>query len=285
MPIAIVTDSTCDLPGPELERLGARRVPLYVTFRGETFKDWLEITPADIVAGVSQGADLPTTSQPTPADFESAFREAAEAGADHILCITISSPLSGTYQSANLAMKEVDTPVTLFDSRAASIGLGDMVKKAAELRDAGKGLDEILAALEHIRDSNTVRFSPATLEYLQKGGRIGRAQALVGSLLNVRPILGLEDGKIAPVGRVRGTKKLIRELVANVEEYAAARPDETLVISFIHIQDPSAAEDLKRAVAEAGVAFEGGEIYEIGAVVATHVGPGTFGYYAHTEPR
>ena len=280
MPLAIVTDSTCDLPAAELERLDVRRVPLYVSFRGKTFRDWTEITPGDIVSGVEQGADLPTTSQPSPKDFENAFRQAVDAGADSILCITITSELSGTFQSANLARDDIGVPVTVFDSRAASIGLGDMVVEAARMREAGADLDAIVRSLERIRDTNFIRFSPATLEYLQKGGRIGRAQALVGSILNVRPILGLQDGKIEPVGRVRGNKKLVKELVANLQEYASTAGG-PIQVSFIHIRDPEAAETLRAAVDQAGVEYRNGGVYEIGAVIAAHVGPGTYGYYAH----
>ena len=281
MPIAIVTDSTCDIPAPELERLDVHRVPLYVSFQGKTLRDWTEITPKDIVAGVEQGADLPTTSQPSPKDFENAFRDAIEEGADRILCITITSELSGTYQSATLAKDTVDVPVTVVDSRAASIGHGDMVIEAVRLRDEGAEFDGIMSAIERIRDTNFLQFSPATLEYLQKGGRIGRAQALVGSLLNVRPILTLVDGRIEPVGRVRGSKKLVRELVSKLQEYAAKAAG-PIQVSFIHIQDPAAADNLRQAAAEAGIDFRDGGTYEMGAVIAAHVGPGTHGYYAHT---
>lgn len=281
--IAIVTDSTCDLPASELERLGVRRVPLYVNFKGEVYRDWEGISPKEIVEGVAAGAGLPTTSQPSPQDFEAAFREAAEAGADEILCLTISSELSGTFQSANLAREAAGVPVTVFDSRHASIGLGDMVKKAAALRDRGAGLAEMVAAAEHIRDSNFVLFSVGTLEYLQKNGRIGGAQALVGSLLNIRPILTLEAGKVQPLGRARGTKKALREMVSRTEAYAKSHPG-TLHISFIHIQDPEAAETMRQELRASGLAFEDGGTYEIGAVIAAHAGPGTFGMYMHTEP-
>ena len=280
MPLAIVTDSTCDIPAAELERLDVHRVPLYVSFQGKTLRDWTEIAPKDIVAGVEQGADLPTTSQPSPKDFENAFREAVQAGADRILCITITSELSGTYQSANLAKDTLDVPVTVVDSRAASIGLGDMVIEAVRLRDEGAEFDVIMAAVERIRDTNFLQFSPATLEYLQKGGRIGRAQALVGSLLNVRPILTLVDGRIEPVGRVRGSKKLVREFVSKLQEYAANTTG-PIQVSFVHIQDPEAADRLRQAAKEAGIDFRDGGTYEMGAVIAAHVGPGTHGYYAH----
>lgn len=283
MNLAIITDSTCDLPRAELERLGVQRVPLYVNFEGRVRRDWVEITPAEIIAGVKGGADLPTTSQPSPQDFEEVFREALASGHDAVLCLTISAELSGTFQSATLAREAVGEQVTVFDSRAASIGLGNMVVKAAELRDSGADLPEILRQLEQIRDSSLPFFTVGGLEFLQKGGRIGRASALVGSLLNIKPILTVVDGRIEPLGRARGTKKALREIVGQVESYQQRKPGK-LVMTFLHVQDPAAAQAVKDAVEAAGIEYRGGEIYEIGAVVASHVGPGTHGLYLYNEP-
>lgn len=282
MKLAIITDSTCDLPAEALARLEVRRVPLYVSFKGETHKDWLEIGPGDIVQGVQAGADLPTTSQPSPQDFETAYNEAVSNGAQEILVICVSAELSGTYQSATIAQESVDVPVTVFDSRAASIGLGSMVRKAAELRDSGAGTAEIVPKLEAIRDSNKPFFTVATLDFLQKGGRLGRASALLGSLLNIKPILSVEEGKIVPVGRARGNKKALAEVVSSIREHSANFTG-TPVINFLHVQDPAAAEQMKLAVEKAGIEYRGGEIYEVGAVVASHVGPGTYGLYMHFE--
>lgn len=282
MKLAIITDSTCDLPAEALAGLEVRRVPLYVSFKGETYKDWLEIGPGDIVQGVQAGADLPTTSQPNPQDFENAYNEAVSNGAQEILVLCISAELSGTCQSATIARESVDVPVTVFDSRAASIGLGSMVKKAAEMRDAGAGVNEIVPRLEAIRDSNKPFFTVATLEFLQKGGRIGRASALLGSLLNIKPLLSLEEGKIVPVGRARGNKKAMAEVVSSIREHSANFSG-TPVITFLHVQDPAAAEQMKLAVEKAGIEYQGGDIYEVGAVIASHVGPGTYGLYMHFE--
>lgn len=284
MKLGIVTDSTCDLNAEELKRLGVERVPLYVNFKGGMHKDWLEITPKDIIEGVAGGAAMPSTSQPSPQDFENAYKKVMADGADTILCITISSGLSGTFQSAHVAKANVSIPVTVFDSRAASVGLGDMVKKAVTMRDAGVDLESITQALEHIRDTNFVLFTVDTLDFLQKNGRIGRAQALLGGLLNLKPLLSVKEGKVEPVGRARGTKKAIRELVDQIQNYKQSHSGE-MVITFLHVQDVPAAETLRQAVSEAGITFKDGGTYEIGAVIATHVGPGTFGMYTHTEPK
>ena len=280
MKLAIITDSTCDLPAAELETLEVERVPLYVSFKGETHRDWVEITPRDIIQGVQAGADLPTTSQPSPQDFEDAYRAALAAGAESILVITISQKLSGTYQSATLAKESVEAPVTVFDSAAASVGLGNMVVKAAEMRDEGADVNQIVAALEGIRETSLPYFSVASLDFLQKGGRIGRASALLGGLLNIKPILSLEKGVIIPAGRVRGAKKALAEVVSQVKARLAETPGRPH-IDFLHVQDPPAAERLREAIEAAGIEYDGGGTYEVGAVVASHVGPGTYGLYMY----
>ena len=281
--LAIITDSTSDLRADELAALKVRRVPLYVNFQGKVHRDWLDIDPARIVAGVQAGADLPTTSQPSPEDFTQAYAAAVAEGATEILVVTITSGMSGTFQSANLAAKDATVPVSIVDSQNASAGVAILVRQAARMRDAGAARDAIVATLEAMRAQMIVLFSVGTLEYLQKGGRIGRAQALLGGLLNVRPILSLEDGKIVPAGKARGTKKAIAEIVERIREHAAKHSGE-LVLDFLHIQDKPAAESLRQAVRDAGITFIDGSVYEIGAVIAAHVGPGTFGVYAHIKP-
>ena len=283
MKLAIVTDSTCDLTAEQLEALEVHRVHLYVSFKGETHRDWIDITPKDIIQGVQAGADLPTTSQPSPEDFTSAYKAVVAEGAEQILVITISSAISGTLNSATLAAEEATVPVTLFDSKQASMGIGNLVRVAATMRDEGVGMEDIVRALERMRDSMRVMFAVDTLDFLLKGGRVSSASALIGGMLNIKPLLTLDDGKIVPAARVRGTKKAIAELVARIKAHAAAHPG-PMVLDFMHSQDAAAAETLKRAVQDAGVQYEGGEVYEIGAVIAAHVGPGKFGFYAHVRP-
>jgi len=280
MPFAIVTDSTCDLPAQELADLGVQRVPLYVHFRGETFKDWIEITPGELVRGMQEGAEAPTTSQPTPEDFSSAYRNAVADGADEVIAITISSGLSGTYQSATLAAKDAPVPVTVFDSRHASIGVAYMIRRAAAMRDAGAPMSEVVAALERIRDLNLLLFTVGTLDFLQRGGRIGRASALLGSILNIKPLLSLLEGTVEAAGRARGAKKALKEMVSRLTAYRSEHPGGELVLSFIHIQDEEAAGRLRAAIRDAGIEFRDAGTYELGAVIGVHVGPGTYGYYA-----
>jgi DegV family protein with EDD domain len=281
--LAIVTDSTSDLRLDELKALRVHRVPLYVNFQGKVHRDWIDIDPAKIIAGVQAGADLPKTSQPSPEDFAQAYASAVKEGATEVLVITITSGMSGTYQSATLAAKDATVPVSVVDSQNASAGLAAFVRQAARLRDAGASREAIVAALEGMKPHMMLLFSVGTLEYLQKGGRIGRASALLGGLLNIRPILTLEGGKISPAAKARSTKKAIAEIVDRMKAHAAAHPGD-LVLDFMHIQDPSAAETLRQAVVDAGVTFAEGNVVEFGAVIAAHVGPGTFGVYAHQRP-
>lgn len=284
MKLAIITDSTCDLHQDELAALNVQRVPLYVNFKGGTHKDWIEINPKDIVEGVAAGAGMPSTSQPSPEDFGSAYNEAVKQGAEEILCLTISSELSGTFQSANLAKESVKVPVTVFDSKAASVGLGSIVKKAARLREAGKSTAEIIKAIETIRDRNMALFVVSTLDFLQKNGRIGGAQAFLGSLLSIKPILIVKGtlGKIEPLGKARGNKKALKEMVDYVKGYQSEQPGE-LMVHFLHVRDPQAAADLKEALNAEGITYKDQGVYEVGAVIASHVGPGTYGMYMYAE--
>ena len=276
--LAIITDSTCDLPANELRDLNVRRVPLYVNFRGEILKDWLEINPKDIVEGVAAGAAMPSTSQPSPQDFINAFEAAITQGATEILCVTISSGLSGTYQSATVAAEGVSVPVHVFDSLAASLGIAMMLKRAAVLRDEGAETDAILEELLRIRARAMLRFTVGTLDFLRKNGRIGGASALLGSLLNIKPILSVVEGRVEPVGRVRGTKKALQSMLQDFRTLAAQG---TPTVYFLHIQDAPAAEVLRQELLGSGVTFHDGGTYEIGPVIATHVGPGTYGFYAY----
>lgn len=280
--LAIITDSTSDLSAEQLQSLNVMRVALNVHFQGQTRRDWLDITPADIIRGVQGGADLPTTSQPSPADFGKAYQDAAAAGATEVLVITISGELSGTYQSANLAAKDSPVPVSIVDSRQASAGISALVRQAVQMRADGANAAAIVAKLESMKPHMTVLFTVGGLEFLQKGGRVGRASALLGGLLNIKPILTLEDGKIVPAARARGTKKAIAEMVERLKAHIAAHPGE-LVLDFLHVQDPEAAKTLEQAVRDAGVAFTKGELVEIGAVISAHTGPGTFAVYAHNR--
>lgn len=278
MKIALVTDSTSDLQA-YAQQLGVEIVPLYVNFQGKVHKDWAEITPQDIFEGVKNGAAMPSSSQPSPADFKAAFERALQK-ADHVLSIHISSKLSGTVQSAQLAAQEFPGKITVFDSLAASMGLGMMVERAKEMLDQGADLQQVLIELERIRSDNIVRFTLATLEYLKKNGRIGGAQALLGGLLGIKPILTVREGKVEAAGRARGEKKALAEMVEALKTWAAGR--NKVRIYYLYNANEHDVDAFKAAVRAAGLPLEERMTTRIGGVISTHAGPGLVGFYAYS---
>lgn len=278
MKIALVTDSTSDLQA-YAQQLGVEIVPLYVNFQGKVHKDWAEITPQDIFEGVKNGAAIPSSSQPSPADFKAAFERALQK-ADHVLSIHISSKLSGTVQSAQLAAQEFPGKITVFDSLAASMGLGMMVERAKEMLDQGADLQQVLIELERIRSDNIVRFTLATLEYLKKNGRIGGAQALLGGLLGIKPILTVREGKVEAAGRARGEKKALAEMVEALKTWAAGR--NKVRIYYLYNANEHDVDAFKAAVRAAGLPLEERMTTRIGGVISTHAGPGLVGFYAYS---
>lgn len=279
MKVALVTDSTSDLPGPLRERLGIRVVPLYVNLGGRVYRDWQEITPEEIFQKVREGSAFPTTSQPSPEDFLRAYEEALKE-ADHVLSVHISAKLSGTVQSAELAAQSFPGRITVFDSQAASLGIGMMVLRAHELLEEGKGLAEVLEELKRLRQDHFVRFSVATLEFLKRGGRIGGAQALLGTLLGIKPILTLKEGRVEAAGRARGERKAREEILKDFKAWGQGR--RSIRAFFLYSAEESAVKELKEMVLASGLPVEEALVSELGAVIASHTGPGTYGFYAYS---
>lgn len=277
MRIAIVTDSTADLPESERQELRVESVPLYVHFQGKIFKDWVEVTPAKLFEGIRAGAAHPSTSQPSPDDFNAVYTRLVQSH-DQVISIHISAALSGTLQSANLAAQNHPGKITLIDSRSASLGVGSLVRSAARLRDQGKRIADIVAEVEKLRDATFLAFSVATLEFLKRGGRIGGAQALLGSLLNIKPVLTTKDGKVDALGKARGQSKAIAMMVDHFKAHAAKVGP--LDLYYIFGVDPQAVEPLKRAVDASGLPVAKARSYEFGGVVGVHAGPGAYGAFA-----
>ncbi|ALW88873.1 degV domain-containing protein [Deinococcus arenae] len=273
MTIAIVTDSTSDLTPELLAQIGVTRVPLYVLFDGKMHKDGLEITPQDIFAGLKAGKKTPSTSQPSPAEFAAAYTQALQS-ADEVLSIHISGQMSGTVGSARLAAQEFGGKVTVVDSRSVSMGLGLRVLRAAELAHQGLSMNEIVRQLEAAGAKADIRFTVDTLDFLRINGRIGGAQALLGSLLNIKPILIVKDGRVESGGRVRGHKKAMADIVEHVRKYVAQHGSARVAVMCT----PGGEEYVQEVRAGlAGLNFEDMGDHQIGAVVATHAGPGTVG--------
>lgn len=273
MTISIVTDSTSDL-SPELcAQYGIYSIPLYVHFNEKTYKDGLEITPNDLFEGIKNGQKIPTTSQPSPAEFTQIYRQALKT-ADQVISIHISSLLSGTVSSAQIAAQEFSNQVTVIDSKNVTLNLGMRAIRAAEMAQQGKNKTEIITALESIAHQADLRFTVDTLDFLRINGRIGGAQALLGNLLNIKPILTLKEGRVAACGRVRGHKKAMLDLTNHAKNYLQQHGQSR--ISFITTYGAEhIVEELRLNLNDQD--FEDMGTHSLGAVIASHTGPGTIG--------
>lgn len=272
--VLIVTDSTADIPFSVRETLNIEVVPLKIHFGDETYLDAVTIQSDEFYQKLSQSKVLPTTSQPSPLDFVEMYKRLLKEGDTEVISIHLSAALSGTYQSASLAKSLVDEgrKITLVDSKSASYGLGMMVVAAAEAAKEGKSGEEILNLIHELRESSRIYFIVDTLEYLYRGGRIGKASALIGSLLNIKPILTIDDsGEVAPVDKVRGQKKAMGRIVELLQQDFTGGPIEVMAA---HSNSLSAAEELCALVKER---FEVSSLSftNLGPVIGTHVGPGT----------
>ncbi len=277
MPLALVTDSTADLPPGWAEAHGVRVVPLYVHLQGKTYKDGVDLTAGELVRAVQAGAEIPTTSQPTPEDFKAAYAEAL-AEADQVLSIHISSKLSGTVQSARMAAEAFGGRVRVYDTLEASAGIGALVMLADELRRAGLDAEAILKRLQAAQSGSLLRFTVASLEFLKKNGRIGGAAAFLGGLLRIKPILTLAEGRVEPAGKARGEKRALAEMTAALKDWSQGRREPR--VAYLYAGDPAAVEPLKARIRAELPELK--ELYtgELGAVITSHVGPGTYGFFA-----
>jgi DegV family protein with EDD domain len=272
MKIALVTDSTSDIRPDLAAQMGVTVVPLYVNFKNEIRKDALEINAHDIFDGVKAGAAMPSTSQPTPVDFSREFERLLQ-NHDHVLSLHISSKLSGTYNSAELAARDFAGKITVLDSKAASGSMGMMLDRAQRLAADGGGIESIKAALEKVISLTNLRFCVASLDFLKKNGRIGGAQALLGGLLGFKPILHLVDGKIEAAGRERGSRAALDNVVKNLREYTAKHGQ--VRAAYIYTDKPEDVAAAREEGKKLGVQEFG--LIQCGAVIAAHVGPGTYG--------
>ena len=273
--IRIVTDSTCEAPPELLTHRLVTVVPLYVIFGQESYKDNIEMTREQFWARLPKSDKLPTTSQATPAQFEAPFKAFTDAG-DEVLAITLSAKLSRTYESALLAKNSLpEQQIDVVDSKSISVGLGLVVQRAVEMAEAGATRAEIVAKLEQMREEIRLIFALQTIEYLQRGGRIGKAQAFVGTLLQFKPLLSIVDGEVNPAARVRSMSKAIEAMQELLSQQVTARGSQVR-IGVTHANSPAAAADTARALTKR---FDTLHSFTctLGPVIGTHVGPGTVG--------
>ncbi|GGY20522.1 DegV family protein [Streptomyces tanashiensis] len=268
--VAIVTDSTAYLPRQTRERHAITTVPLTVVIGDRALEEGNEIS-AKALAEALQKRRSVTTSRPSPEVFAEAYRRAAEAGAQGVVSLHLSAEVSGTYDAAVLAAKDAPLPVRVVDTRMVGMALGFCALAAAEVAEAGGSLDEAVAAAEKRASGTSAFFYVDTLDYLRRGGRIGAAQALLGSALAVKPLLELDGGRIELREKVRTASKAI----ARLEEIAVERAGSGSVdIAVHHLSAPERAAALADRLRERVPGIEELQVSEVGAVIGAHTGPG-----------
>lgn len=277
--VGIVCDSTCDL-GPEwLADHEVRMVSLKVLFGTDSYLDWTDMSPDEFYVKLAASPVLPKTSQPSPADFARAYAKLAEEGCTEIVSIHLTSALSGTFESATLAAVDAPVPIRIVDTKTVSMATALAVKAAIEARDAGGSASEVESAARKAAETSRLYFILNTLEYLVKGGRAGKASGLAASVLNIKPILTFTpEGTIEPFKKVKGLKKALAELAAQV---AADSAGGKVRLSVLHASAPELADQMVSALNAAGVDYELDMIGSVGAVIGTYAGPGAVGlaYY------
>ncbi len=272
MAVRIVTDSACDLPQSRADALGIEIVPLTIRFGDEEYVDRIELSNEEFWRKVATSPVLPETAAPSPGAFEERFRALAADGADGVVCINLSSRLSGTMQSAQVAAKALEgqVPVTVIDSLTVSMGLGNQCIAAQELAAQGKSVDEIADAARGLAAHTKLFGTLDTLEHLKRGGRIGAAQATLGGLLSIKPVIEVRDGVVAEAGKVRTRSKSLAHLASKLAD--AVNPQKVFVF---HAQAPDIEQFL--ALVSGSVPRDQIEVGEIGPVIGTHAGPRTIG--------
>ncbi len=286
MSIALVTDSTCDLPKEVLAGLDVTVVPLYILFGETSFRQDVDLD-ADAFfkkqRAALEGGELPHTSQPTAADFLKVYRDLLDKGHETIISVHISAAMSGTIQSATMARDEVreelakenkEADIRIVDSRTVSVGLGLLVIEADRLVKEGKGADDLVAALEDMIARVRIIFYVGTLEYLHKGGRIGTARALLGALLRLKLILQVKDGRVQPLAKVRKKDKLFRKMIEIVKRDCPGG-EVSGKITLAHGDAPADRDSLHAVMPEE---YRDRIVpARIGGVVGCHAGPEVVG--------
>jgi len=269
--VAIVTDSTAYIPQDWVKKYDLSVVPLFVLWSGEELKDGVDIYPTEFYKRLEEAEEMPTTSQPTPAEFHKIYQKLAEQGRD-ILSIHISSKLSGTVDSAIQAKAMLpEANIEVFDSLSASMETGWHVLAAAKAAMKGASLAECKAMAEKAQANTGILFMVDTLEFLHRGGRIGGAQRFLGTALNFKPILEIQDGAIEALERVRTKRKALDRLMELIEERIDGR--EPVYLSAIHANAAETAEEVLEQLAARVKPVETA-ITEVSPAIGTHVGPG-----------
>ena len=277
---AIVLDSTADFPDASDRFVNWRVVPLYVNFGTDSFKDGVELTAREFYERLRTSPQLPTTSQPTPGDFLAAYEELGAY--ERILSIHIASKLSGTFQSAGTAAEMLgDGRVRTIDSQSASVAIAMLAHAIQRRLERGTTDEEVDTLVERYLAEHGLLFTVDTLEFLARGGRIGKAKAFAGQLLNVKPILSIRDGEVLPVKRVRGNRKAFQEFVDALETNTRDEPG--LRVGIAHADAPERMIELEKMVRHIRPKAQIEMETSLGAVIGAHAGPGCVGFFWFTD--
>jgi len=280
--IAIVTDSTANLPEVWVRQYDVRVIPLKIHWGDETYLDGVDITPNEFYLRLSHSKTLPTTSQPSEQDFLQAFESLVDQS-DGIVVPLISSGISGTVASAKAAAREFSRlPVEIVDTHITSMGQVLIILAAARAAAKGKSLQEVRQAADEVVQRLHVFFAVDTLEYLHRGGRIGGASRYLGTALSIKPILFFNaEGKIDALERVRTKRKALQRLITLAEEQAKGQP---VHAGIVHANAPQVAQEFREEVIQR---LNCKEIFivELSPVIGTHVGPGTIGIALYTDNK
>jgi DegV family protein with EDD domain len=271
MAVRIVTDSACDLPQELCDEFGIDVVPLHIRFGEQEYVDRVELSTDEFWHRMTSASVLPETAAPSVGAFEETFRRIADEGADGVICVNLSSSMSATLQSAQVAAKALDgvCPIEIFDSKSVSMGQGDLALFGARRAREGADIDTLLAELEDRRARSHLLATLDTLEFLRKGGRIGGAQALLGSMLSIKPVITVKDGVVQPAGKVRTRSKALRFITDRMQAGAVESA------SVLHAGAPDLDEFL--ALVEPAVPRSDVLVTQIGPVVGVHTGPRVIG--------
>ena len=272
---AVVLDSTADFPDAPARFPNWRVVPLYVRFGDQSFRDYVDLGAEAFADRLRAADELPTTSQPTPADFLAAYDELA--GYERVLSLHIAGTLSGTVESARTAAAEAGARVRVVDTTTASAAIALLALAVQRLLERGTSDEEVEALVERYRSRSRLVFTLETFEYLRRGGRIGKAGAVAGQLLNIKPILTIRDGEVVPLKRVRGNAKAFAEFVRLFTEGTPDTPEVRVAIA--HADAPGKAEALVAMVRRERPAATIELVTTLGPVLTTHAGPGAVGFF------
>lgn len=279
--VAIVTDSTCNLPAELVEQYNVYVIPQILNWEGKSLLDQIDISTQEFYERLPRSSDLPKTSQPSPGQFTEYFTKVAE-DADSIVGIFVSEKLSGTLQSAHLGAEAMgDYPIEIVDSRSVSLGLGLLVTAAARYAAEGHDYKEVAEYTRTLAPRLRVLFVVDTLDYLHKGGRIGGAQRLFGSMLSIKPVLHLEDGRIEPLASIRTKNKAIQHMVDTI--LGEMRGKQHIHAGVIHAAAPESAAQVQEMLL-AEVQPQELLVNELTPVIGANVGPGIVGMGYYTEP-